>query len=127
MKHNAKAGWYDFCERRYYMRSLAEKRYACYLEWLRKNDQIWNWEYEPQEFWFEGIKRGCVSYKPDFKVTNMNLTHYWIEVKGYMDAKSKTKISRFKKYFPEEKLEVVDSSWFSRNKKKLSRLVPGWE
>lgn len=127
MKTNAVAGWHEFGERKYYMRSKAEYRFSCYLEWLKKIGNIHSWEYEPKEFWFEPIKRGCVSYKPDFLVTSNDSSHYWVEVKGYMDAKSKTKISRFKKYFPHEKLEVVDAKWFSRNSKKLKSLVPGWD
>lgn len=126
MKHNAIGGWYEIDGKEYYFKSKSEHRYACYLEWLRITHNIQDWQYEPQEFWFEPIRRGCVSYKPDFKVIEKDLSHHWVEVKGYMDAKSKTKISRFQKYFPQEKLEIVDSKWFSRNSPKLKNLVPGW-
>jgi hypothetical protein len=34
-------------------------------------------------------------------------SHYWIEAKGYMDAKSKTKIKRFNKYYPNEELRII--------------------
>ena len=43
---------------------------------------------------------------------------YWIEVKGYMDAKSATKIKRFRKYYPGELLEVVEKDWFEDKTKK---------
>jgi len=88
---------------------------------------IKEWYHEPKTFWFEGIKRGCVTYLPDFQVINNDGSHEWIEVKGFMDAKSRTKINRFRKYFPEEKLRIVNSKWYKANKKKLSLIIPGWE
>lgn len=87
---------------------------------------ILQWEHEPKTFWFEGIRRGVCSYKPDFRVRRLDGTYYWIEVKGYMDAKSKTKIKRFGKYFPEETLIIIDKHWF-RSHKNLKLLIKGWE
>jgi len=57
------------------------------------------WQYEPQVFSFleHGIKRGTVSYCPDFKVGAL-----WVEVKGMLDAKGMTAIRRFKKFYPLE-------------------------
>lgn len=131
MKSNAVAGWHEIGGQRCFFRSKSEKRYCSYLEWLRINQNIQTWSYEPKTFWFNqggaNLLRGTVSYKPDFLVTCNDNSHYWVEVKGFMDAKSKTKINRFAKYFPKEKLEVVDSSWFSRNSPKLKGLVPGWD
>ena len=88
---------------------------------------IKDWLHEPQTFWFEGVKRGCVTYLPDFKVINLDDTHEWIEVKGFMDSKSKTKIRRFKKYYPKESLRVMGAKWYKSNSAKLSNLIPGWE
>lgn len=122
----AKAGWAEIGGKRHYYRSLAEKRFALYLEWLKKQKLVREWEHEPKTFWFEGIKRGCVSYKPDFKVHYALGEIIWHEVKGYMDAKSKTKIKRFRKYFPDETLIVNDGEWFRVNSRKLRGLVPGW-
>jgi hypothetical protein len=68
-----------------------------------------------------------VSYLPDFKVTDLNETYYWVEVKGFMDAKSRTKIKRFKKYFPQETLLVVSKNWFKTNSKKLKGIIKEWE
>lgn len=52
---------------------------------------------------------------------------YWVEVKGYYDPRSITKIKRFKKYFPEEELRVVDKKFFKQNNAKLRLLIPDWE
>jgi len=120
-------GWRTINGQRYYFRSSWEVNYARYLEWLKENGVIAKWEYEPREFWFEGIRRGVVSYKPDFCVYRVNGTKYWIEVKGYMDAKSKTKIKRFAKYYPNEELHVVNKSWFKQQSRTMPFLSERWE
>lgn len=127
MKRNNIASWREIDGELFYFRSKAEWRYALYLEWLKKTKSITEWMYEPETFWFLEIKRGVRSYLPDFKVIERSGSHYWVEVKGYMDARSKTKLDRFKRYFPDERLELVDGNWFRRNNSKLKGLVPGWE
>lgn len=110
----------------YSFKSKAEARFAAYLDWLLGLGELSSWSYEPREFWFPGIKRGAVSYKPDFLAVDRSGVATWYEVKGYMDARSKTKLKRFSKHFPDEKLIVIDSAWFKRNSKKLKGLVPNW-
>jgi len=122
-----KQGWRTIGEKEKYYRSRWEANYARFLEFLKKNGEIQNWEHEPQTFWFEEIKRGCRSYLPDFKVTKKDGSHYWIEVKGYYDERSLTKIKRFKKYYPKEILELIDLKWFKENSKRLIGLIEGWE
>lgn len=112
---NTSQHWSLIGEKRIYVRSKWEELYAGYLEHLRVKRQIMNWEHEPKTFWFEGVKRGVVSYKPDFRVDALDGSHYWVEVKGFYDSKSKTKVNRFKKHFPREDLVVVDSKWFARH------------
>jgi hypothetical protein len=67
------------------------------------------WEFEPVVFSFleHGIKRGTVSYCPDFKWKGV-----YLEVKGYLDSRGRTAIRRFKKYYPEEfkKLKAIVGS-----------------
>lgn len=116
-----KAGWKTIAEREIYFRSSWEVRIAEYLQFLKEREEIKEWEHEPQTFWFEGIKRGVCSYKPDFKVIKKDGSHFWVEVKGYMDAKSRTKIKRFKKYFPNEELVVWDKKWFIKNLSRIPR------
>jgi hypothetical protein len=132
MKHNAIGGWLDIGGKRNFFKSRAEIRFALYLQFLKEKHLIAAWSYEPKIFWFNqagaNLKCGTVSYKPDFLVIPFDGhgQHSWVEVKGYMDARSKTKIKRFKKYFPEEKLVVIDAKWFKINMKKLKGLIPGW-
>jgi hypothetical protein len=119
----AQIGWKHIGERRIYFRSKWEWQYAVYLEFTKDRQIIQGWEYEPQTFWFEKIKRGVRSYKPDFKVIENDGSHYWAEVKGYMDTKSLTKIRRFKKFYPKEKLVVIDQKWFVSNHCLLDSVV----
>lgn len=121
------AGWREIDGEKYYFRSRWEANYGKYLAFLKQQKQIANWEHEPKTFWFEEIKRGVRSYLPDFQVFENDGTWHWIEVKGYYDSKSLTKIKRFRKYYPEEELRLVDKNWFSKNSKKLSLAVKNWE
>ena len=107
-------------------------------------------QYEPQDFtfWQFGIKKGTVSYTPDFKVTYTDGTYEWIEIKGgFLKSSDQTKIRRFKKYYPEEFAKLVSitpgensktavffnevgvpNKWrYPELNKKYKKSVPGWE
>jgi hypothetical protein len=57
-----------------------------------------DFDFEPTVFTFP-IKRGTKGYTPDFFLQN---TSEWVEIKGFLDDKSKTKLKRFKRYYPDE-------------------------
>lgn len=127
-KHgNWKADWRVVAGRRVYFRSRWEANYARYLEWLKSIGNIADWEHEPETFWFEKIKRGCVSYLPDFRVTNKDGSVEYHEVKGWMDARSKTKIKRMAKYHPKVKLIIVGSAAYKSLASKVGKAIPEWE
>ncbi len=121
------AGWREIGDQKCYFRSRWEANFGRYLEFLKRERKVDRWYHEPHTFWFKEIKRGVTSYKPDFKVVELNGSHQWYEVKGYVDAKSLTKIKRMKKYYPEEPITLIDSKWFGINAPKISRLISGWE
>ena len=109
-----------------FFRSSWEANYARYLNWLKANGQIVDWEYEPKTFVFEVIKRGTRAYTPDFRVTFGS--HYeWHEVKGWMDAKSATRLARMAKYYPEERVVVVGPEWFKAAARNIAPLIENWE
>ena len=114
--YNSYRGWKNIGEKKYYFKSKWEFKYATLLQKLKDSGYILEWVYEPQIFYFDAIKRGTRSFTPDFKITLSDGRHYWVEVKGYMDAKSQTKIKRFKKYYPKEEIHIVDSKYFSKSK-----------
>lgn len=121
-----KQEWAEIGGKRCFYRSRWEYRYALYLELMKKNGYITEWEHEPTTFWFDKIKRGTNNYKPDFRVTFPSGTTEYFEVKGYMDQKSRTKIKRMAKYHPEVVLRVIDKKWFSTNGKTLKNILKGW-
>lgn len=122
-----KAGWREIGGVRKYYRSKWEANYAYYLQWLKEKGQIAEWKHEPETFWFEGIKRGCVSYLPDFWVKEISGSEAYHEVKGWMDDRSVTKLKRMAKYHLNVKLVVIDSKAYTALKKSCQGLVPGWE
>ena len=104
-----KKGWLEFDNgKKYYFRSGWEMKYAGFLQTLLKGRAIKDWTYEEDTFWFHAIKRGVRSYTPDFKIYFYDGSHEYHEVKGWMDAKSKTKIKRFEKYYQNESLTIID-------------------
>jgi hypothetical protein len=127
-KHGSwKQDWRTIGGKTKFFRSRWEANYARYLEFLKQNGKILDWLHEPETFWFLEIKRGSRSYLPDFKVINIDGSHYWVEVKGWMDDRSKTKLKRFAKYYPQEKLELIRANWFKKNNDMMKNIVPEWE
>ena len=122
-----KAGWREIGGKRKYFRSKWEANYARYLEWLKKMGQIKEWQHENKTFWFDGIKRGCRSYLPDFEVENNNGSIEYHEVKGWYDSRSKTKIKRMAKYYPDIKLIIIFQKQYTEIKNKVSKLIKDWE
>lgn len=88
--------------------SLRSTWEANVMRWLRLEG--FEVLYEPRVFFFDGVKSGTVSYCPDFFVSGKSVKHNgitikngsWIEVKGYLKPQDKTRIRRWKKYYPEE-------------------------
>lgn len=68
-----------------------------------------------------------MSYLPDFLVRYPDGREEWWEVKGYWDSKSRTRINRFRKYYPKETLVIVDGSKYKELSSKYSSIVKNWE
>ncbi len=111
MRYNGpttKKGWYTSGDRKYFLKSSWELSYAQFLDKELADGTIKWWEYEPDTFWFEKIKRGVRSYTPDFKVEYLDGKVEYHEVKGYLDSKSKTKLNRMRIYHPEITMKLID-------------------
>lgn len=105
-----KAQWIEIGGKKFYARSSWEITHANWLESLKNKSKIKDWEHEPETFWFTGIKRGAMSYLPDFKITLNDNSVEFHEIKGWMDSRSRTKIKRFRRQFPQHKLKVFGKS-----------------
>ena len=104
-----------------FFRSAWEANIARYYNYLGIE-----WQFEPKTFIFKNISRGSVSYTPDFYLPQLDK---WVEVKGWMDNKSKTKLKRFKNQYPKEneKLELITQKEYDKIKKEYSNKIENWE
>jgi hypothetical protein len=111
-----------------HFRSSWEANYARYLNLLMKMKIVEWWDFEQETFWFETIRRGVRSYKPDFRVKYKNdpIVEY-VEVKGWITAKDRTKWKRMKKYHPRIKLVVVGKKQYETIRNKWRSSIPTWE
>ena len=122
MYSRCKRGYYDINGKSLYFRSKWEANYALFLDYLIRQRQITGWDYEAKRFEFP-VKRGCTCYTPDFKVINSDGKIEWHEVKGWMDRKSKTKLKRMSKYYPKEKLILIDEKTYRAIKSKMGKML----
>lgn len=67
-------------------------------------------QYEPKRFMYHKHKE---SYLPDFYLPDFNV---WVEVKGFMDKRSKKRIVLFGREYPEEQLVLVMADEIERLK-----------
>lgn len=147
----AKGGYRE--DLKQYFRSKMEANVARYYRYV---GQLYL--YEHKEFEFKGIKRGSRFYKPDFFLAAVGGTlafNRWIEVKGWLRKTDRTKLKRFKKYYPEEfeRLRFIIPDKYARDKangemiafliddlgikfqdiesyreiEKFGSMIPGWE
>lgn len=129
-----------------FLRSGWEANFYRYLKQILFIDVI---QYEPTTFSFApfGILKGTVSYTPDFFFKDATGKEHYVEVKGYLDREDKTKLKRFKKFYPDEfkKLSAVTGStttqstkfllelgipifiYYNTLKKDYSKQIVGWE
>jgi len=122
-----KCGWREVGGQKFFARSRWEANIARYFEFQKTHGKILAWKHEPKTFWFEKIKRGVRSYKPDFLITRPDGTEYYCEVKGWMDSRSRTTIKRMRIYFPEVTLDVIDAKRYRVLNQQCKNMIEGWE
>ena len=105
----------------HYFRSAWEANIARVLNYLHIE-----WKYEFKRFDFTEETEGVLSYQPDFYLPQYNK---WIEVKGWMDEKSKQRLSLFEKYYPKEysNLILIDESLYKEIEKEYLSIIELWE
>jgi hypothetical protein len=121
-----KQGWRTIGGQRCWFRSAWEANLARYLQLLKSHREIIGWKHEPKRFDFP-IKRGNNSYLPDFRVVKKDHLVEWWECKGYMTAGGRTKMKRFLKFYPDEKLVLIDKDAYQALAKQCRNLIPSWE
>lgn len=109
-----------------YFRSSWEANYARYLNKRVADGAIEKWQFEVDTFWFP-LRRGTVSYLPDFKVFYPSGRIEYHEVKGYMDPKSRTKLRRMAKYHPSVLILVIDRAAYREVASLYASDLEHWE
>lgn len=111
------------------VKSAWEANIYRFYTWLLETDQLISFEYEPQRFDFPvKAKTGPGSfYIPDFKVVYPGGETVYVEVKGYMDKISSTKLKRFKKYYPSCKLDIIGKAAYKAIQEEYAEVIPRWE
>jgi len=107
-----------------YYRSRWEKNVSVWLDELKRRGEVLEWLYEKREFTFP-VKRGTRFYKPDFWVREQSI-EYFIEVKGFLDAKSVTALKRMQLYYPEVTVLLLDKRRYAALESEFGSL-DGWE
>lgn len=117
---------FDFNGKAIFFRSNWELNYAFYLEWLKKNNEIKDWEYEPERYYFyitEGNTKIRLDngYLPDFRITNNDGSQYLVEIKG--KKQGTRKLQRMRKHYPNIKLELIQSKEYLDLKRKVGKML----
>lgn len=104
-----------------YLRSSWEANVARVLNFLGLP-----WDYECRRFRFADVGDGVLSYCPDFYLMESDI---WIEVKGWMDEKSKVRLTKMREFYPEEysKLYLIDAQEYSKIQKQYKKIITEWE
>lgn len=119
-------GHYDINGTDYYFRSVWEANVALYLDFLISKGNIKSWSFESKYYEFP-IKHGTTRYLPDFEVVGRGEKLEIWEVKGFMDAKSKTKLSRMAKYYPDIKIVLIDKNAYRDIKNIVGKMLKFYE
>lgn len=110
-----------------FFRSSWEANYARYLRYLRERGQIASWAYEPKRFVFPGVTSGALTYLPDFEVVDCHGDASYHEVKGWMDPRSKDRLSRMAEFYPNVRVVVIGVQQYRAIALAVSRQIPEWE
>ncbi len=110
-----------------FFRSSWEANYARFLNWMIGLGQVREWQYEPTTFYFEGVKRGAISYTPDFRVVDRDGVETYREIKGWLTSKDRTRFRRMSKHHPGVNLVLIDEHSYRSLESSISRFIENWE
>ena len=88
-------------------RSVLERNYAAYLQFLKEHGVIRDWAFEQTKFTFKDETRGAKEYLIDFDVLNNDGSFEYHECKGWLKGSDVTKFRRVKKYRPEVVIYLI--------------------
>lgn len=113
-------------DKRYLFKSNWELNIAIYLEYLLLMGEIKDWEYEPTRFSFMFNEYGVRTYAPDFLVRQDDGDKL-IELKGWVDEKTKSKIKLMKEYYPNINIEIWTEKEYRSIEKEYKAKINTWD
>ena len=109
-----------------FVRSASEANIARYLKFMKARGLIVDWQYEPRRFDFP-IRRGTTSYLPDFRVEMPDGSIHWWEIKGWRHQRGETALKRMAKYYPDEKVVLINTVRYKEIARQVAGCIPYWE
>jgi len=86
------------------------------------------WQYEPDRFEFKEVGTKGRFYTPDFRILFPDGHFEYHEIKGWDYPSGKLARRRFRQYYPEYKLVVIDKNWFDDARLRgVDKFIPYWE
>lgn len=122
----------------YRYKSTFEFHWACYLELLKRQGHIKEWQYEPAHYSFRdfGYQNKPYEYTPDFIIRENDGKYIYVECKGYLETYDISRIVRCKKHYNVTfdlvmqrlpKRSGKGSQLLARIKTKVRRVIDGGE
>lgn len=86
-------------------------------------------QYSGQSYLYESKRfdLGDTTYCPDLLVFPGTEREYYEEIKGYKSPEWLKKEAKFRKMYPDIKLEVIDSEKYGKISNLVSGIIPNWE
>lgn len=94
----------------YNFKSKFEANWALYLQFLKEQGKIFNWDYENRTFEFphESSSQRFQQYTPDFVIWEKERGKpYYQECKGYYTGRDTTRFRRLLRHYPDIIIELV--------------------
>ena len=102
-----------------HFRSKLERNWAVYLELLKQQNEILDWNHETITLIFPNEIKGVKQWLVDFTVEENDGSLYYQETKGLLEGPDVTRFIRASKYYPNARIDLVMQSKASGKKKAM--------
>jgi len=108
-----------------YFRSSWEANYARYLNLLKRQGKIEQWEFEPDTFPLPSGDQYC--YTPDFKIVFRDGHIEYHEIKGWATEHSKRRHQAFRNDYPGHEFHVIHADEYHALENEYAQRLEGGE
>jgi len=138
-KYGAYAGIREVDGQEIHFASRMEFNYYLYLRWLKQQEEIQDFEYQPKAFdfhrraeerrdlWDKDWLPQKKKYRADFRMKEKNGEEYYVETVGKLRRDHTRNFKLLRQLFPEVKLRVVTREQYKNIEISVSGIIPEWE